>query len=103
MDPSSTPPPKPPSKKRKHCAKKADRMPERAPNSNVLNQYRKDNSGKYWFELIPDEDKAGWHDMISNSIVNYFATMVNSGLISCETNKEYKEYIAAVNKFLVKN
>jgi len=99
-----TSPPTPPSKM--HSAKKADRMPDLCGSTiepNVLNQYRKDSSGQYWFELIPVKDKASWRDMVSNSIPSYFATMVNSGQISDETNKEFKEYMAAVNKFLDEN
>ena len=99
-----TAPPRPPPKR--HSAKKADRMPDLSGSTielNVLKQYRKDKRGKYWFELIPLADRAGWRDMVSNSIPSFFATMVNSGQISDETNKEFKEYMAAVNKFLEEN
>ena len=93
-------PPTPPAK---HTAKKADRMPDLSTSSlkqNVLNQYRKDKHGQYWFQLIAESDRASWREMISNSIPSYFAAMVNSGQISDDTNKEFQEYTAAVNKFL---
>ena len=99
-----TSPPRPPPKR--HSAKKADRMPDSSGSTikpNVFNQYRKDSSGQYWFELIPPADRADWRDMVSNSIPSFFAAMVNSGQISDDTNKEYKEYMAAVNKFLDEN
>jgi hypothetical protein len=95
-----TSPPIPPPK---HTAKKADRMPDLSGSSltpNVFNQYRKDRHGQYWFQLIPAGDRASWRNMISNSIPSYFAAMVNSGQISDDTNKEFQEYTAAVNKFL---
>ena len=65
-----------------HTAKKNDSTIE----PNVLDQYRKDRSGQYWFEIIPPADRAGWRDMVSNSIPSYFAAMVNSGQISDEIN-----------------
>jgi len=83
--------------------KKADRMPDSIGSSlkpNILKQYRKDRHGHYWFQLIPAGDRASWRNMISNSIPSYFAAMVNSGQISDDTNKEFQEYTAAVNKFL---
>ena len=65
---------------------------------NPLNQYRKNKDGKYWFELIPEKDKE--RGMIHDSIMVFFNIMINTGQISNEINIEYKEYIAAVNKFL---
>ena len=82
-----------------HAAKKNDSTIE----PNVLNQYRKDSSGKYWFELIPSTDKANRRKEIGNSIPNFFADMLNSGQFSSETSAEFEEYSAAVNKFLDKN
>ena len=70
---------------------------------NVLNQYRKDGSGQYWFELIPSTDKANRRKEIGNSIPNFFADMLNSGQFSSETSAEFEEYSAAVNKFLEEN
>ena len=99
-----TSPPRPPPKR--HSAKKADRMPDLSGSTiepNVLNQYRKDSSGKYWFELIPSTDKANRRKEIGNSIPNFFADMLNSGQFSSETSAEFEEYSAAVNKFLDKN
>jgi len=99
-----TSPPRPPPKR--HSAKKADRMPDLSGSTiepNVLNQYRKGVSEQYWFESIPSADRTDWRDMVSNSIPSFFAAMVNSGQISDETNKEFKEYSAAVNKFLDEN
>ncbi len=82
-----------------HAAKKDDSTIE----PNVLDQYRKDSSGKYWFELIPSTDKANRRKEIGNSIPNFFADMLNSGQFSSETSAEFEEYSAAVNKFLDKN
>ena len=82
-----------------HTAKKDDSTIE----PNVLDQYRKDSSGKYWFELIPSTDKANRRKEIGNSIPNFFADMLNSGQFSSETSAEFEEYSAAVNKFLDKN
>lgn len=103
-----TSPPTPPSKK--HSAKKANRMPNtdwveimNKTQENPLNHFRKSNSGKYWFELIPDIDKGDWRRMIHDSIMTFFNTMINTRQISAEINEEYKKYIAAVNKFLEKN
>jgi len=79
-----------------HAAKKSDSTIE----PNVLDQYRKDSSGKYWFELIPSTDKANRRKEIGNSIPNFFADMLNSGQFSSETSAEFEEYSAAVNKFL---
>ena len=100
-----TSPPTPPPKK--HSAKKADRMPKpdcveigNKTRQNSLNQYRKDKEGRYWFELIPDKDKEEWRGMIHDSIMTFFNTMINTGQISDEITKEYKDYIVAVNKFL---
>tara|TARA_B100000029_G_scaffold439361_1_gene455856 strand:- start:85 stop:393 length:309 start_codon:yes stop_codon:yes gene_type:complete len=96
-----TSPPQPPPKNL--SAKKTEQMSDLSGSTiepNVLDQYRKDSSGQYWFEIIPPADRAGWRDMVSNSIPSYFAAMVNSGQISDEINKEFKEYSAAVNKFL---
>ena len=93
-------PPTPPAK---HTAKKADRMPDLSTSSlkqNILKQYGKDKQGHYWFQYISAENRASWREMISNSIPSYFAAMVNSGQISNDTNKEFQEYTAAVNKFL---
>ena len=67
---------------------------------NILDQYRKDGGGKYWFELIPNTDKANRRKEIGNSIPNFFADMLNSGQFSNETGAEFEEYSAAVNKFL---
>ena len=99
-----TSPPRPPPKR--HSAKKADRMPDLSGSTiepNVLNQYRKDRSGQYWFELIPSTDKANRRKEIGNSIPNFFADMLNSGQFSSETSAEFEEYSAAVNKFLEEN
>ncbi len=82
-----------------HTAKKGGSTIE----PNVLDQYRKDSSGKYWFELIPSTDKANRRKEIGNSIPNFFADMLNSGQFSSETSAEFEEYSAAVNKFLDKN
>ena len=82
-----------------HAAKKNDSTIE----PNVLDQYRKDCSGKYWFELIPSTDKANRRKEIGNSIPNFFADMLNSGQFSSETSAEFEEYSAAVNKFLDEN
>ena len=119
-----TPPPKCACKKKKHSGKKADRMPERCgtppkcghrkkkhsakkadrmPNpewGNPLNHFRKNDNGKYWFELIPNIDEGDWRITIHNSIMTFFNTMINTGQISDEINQEYKEYIMAVNKVL---
>ena len=82
-----------------HTAKKDNSTIE----PNVLDQYRKDSSGKYWFELIPSTDKANRRKEIGNSIPNFFADMLNSGQFSSETSAEFEEYSAAVNKFLEEN
>ena len=68
--------------------------------SNPLDRFRKDKDGEYWFELIPEKDKKDWEKIINGSIVEFFNTMINTGQISDEINIEYKEYIAALNKFL---
>ena len=88
-----TSPPTPPPKK--HSAKKADRMPKpdcveigNKTRQNSLNQYR------------TDKDKEDWRGMIHDSIMTFFNTMINTGQISDEITKEYKDYIVAVNKFL---
>ena len=76
------------------CTKKKANTP------NPLDRFRKDKDGEYWFELIPEKDKKDWEKIINGSIEEFFNIMNNTGEISDEINKEYNEYIAAVNKFL---
>ena len=93
-------PPTPPPRKKKHTTKKANRPPAKP---DALQQYRKDKNGQYWFEDIPENDRASWKGMVSSSIPSYISTMINSGLVGETYTEEYKEYISAVNNFLETN
>ena len=93
-------PPTPPPRQKKHTAKKANRPPAKP---DALQQYRKDKNGQYWFEHIPENDRASWKGMICSSITSYISTMINSGLVGETYTEEYKEYISAVNNFLETN
>ena len=87
-------------KQRAAAAKETVSTDQKSTNPSLLNQYRKHADGKYWFEMIPKKDRKNWHDMVSNSIPQYFNDIVNSGGSSDTITNEYKEYIAAANKFL---
>lgn len=90
----SNPPIPPP----RHSAKKADH----APDPDSIKYYQKNKDNKYWFEYITDQQwKAkgkAWKNLVTTSIVDYFACMVNTGKISKEGNDEYKKYCDAANK-----
>jgi len=93
-------PPTPPPREKKHVTEKANGPPAKP---DALQQYRKDKNGEYWFEHIPENDRASWKGMVSSSIPSYFNTMVNSGLVGEKYTEDYEKYINAVNKFLEKN
>ena len=86
----SNPPIPPP----RHSMKQAD--------LNTIEYYQINKDNKYWFEYITDEQwnakGKAWKNLITTSIVDYFACMVNTGKISKEGNDEYKKYCDAANK-----
>ena len=65
-----------------------------------LAYFRKDQHGKYWFQLIPEENRENFYDMVRKSIMQYFTVLVNNGLYGSETSKEHEKYKAAANQFL---
>ena len=68
--------------------------------STYLANFGKDNGGNYWFQLIPEENKGNFYDLVRKSIMLYFNALVNNGLYGLETSKKYEEYKAAANQFL---
>ena len=92
-------PPTPPPREKKHVTEKANGPPAKP---DVLQQYRKDKNGQYWFEHIPENDRASWKGMVSSSIPSYFNTMVNSRLVGETYTEENEEYIKAVNNLICK-
>jgi len=70
----------------------------------IPNSYKKDANGKYWFQRIPEqswnEKTDCWKNLISRSIIDYGAFLVEHNLINKENNNEIKNYILEANNVL---
>jgi len=72
--------------------------------NNIPDSYKKDASGKYWFQRIPEESwnkkKDSWKNLISRSIVDYGAFLVEHQIFNKENNNEIKHYILEAKNVL---
>jgi len=98
-------PPKPPTRKKKHSAKKADRAPPVDEWS--IAGYQKYKNGKYWFHNITDKQWAekpeAWKKLVAKTIPDYLSCLIMSGMsgnISKERTDNYEIYCKDVNAFL---
>ena len=92
-------PPKPPSYKKKHSAKKADRAPPVDEWS--IAGYQKYKNGKYWFHNISNkqwkEKPEAWKQLIKRSIIDYLGCLIMSENKSKGRTDEYEIYCKAAD------
>ena len=80
------------------CRKCYNKMPDSE--SNILDRYKKDEDGNYWFNIIPDNVKESFKNDVMQSAVQYLSDMANSYQISIKNHEKFQEYVAAVSEWL---